>query len=58
MVPLVAWIFIILSSRWDYGAMGIHFTQYGRVRGGDTYPEKTRPAGVIAEGGNTGTENV
>jgi len=47
MVPLLAWAFHLLSSRWDYGVLGLHFTQYGRVRGGETYPEKERPAGVL-----------
>jgi len=51
MVPLISWAVLLLSRRWDYGVLGLHFTQYGRVRGGETYPEKGRPAGVLGEGG-------
>lgn len=31
LVPVLAFIFILLSRRWDYGRLNIHFTQYGRV---------------------------
>lgn len=45
MVPLLCYIFLILSRNWDYGRMNIAFTQYGRVNVHD-FPEKpTKPAG-------------
>ena len=30
-VPVLAFAFIFLSSRWDYGRLNLHFTQFGRV---------------------------
>ncbi|KEY71239.1 hypothetical protein S7711_02346 [Stachybotrys chartarum IBT 7711] len=38
----VAFAFLFLSRRWDYGRMNLHFTQYGRVNstGGSLHPEK------------------
>jgi len=51
-IPVFASLFIILSSRWDYGALNLHFTQYGRVAQGGVLPEheKVAPAaGVVAE---------
>lgn len=30
-VPVTIAVFLVLSRKWDYGALNIHFTQYGRV---------------------------
>jgi len=38
-VPVFAILFILLSNRWDYGALNLHFTQYGRVAQGGVLPE-------------------
>ncbi|KAM0349709.1 hypothetical protein ACHAPU_003538 [Fusarium lateritium] len=44
MIPGLAFAFMILSRRWDYGALNLHFTQYGRVHSGNgVFPEKRAP---------------
>lgn len=43
MLPLVAFATWFLSRNWDYGSLNLHFTQYGRVAHGGTYPEKHAP---------------
>jgi len=45
-VPVVAGAVLFLSRSWDYRALNIYFTQYGRVavQGGE-FPEKSVPAG-------------
>ena len=41
LLPVLAFAFLFFSKRWDYGLMGLHFTQYGRVqRTTGTFPEK------------------
>jgi bacteriorhodopsin len=40
MIPVIAFACVFLSSRWDYGSLNLHFTQYGRVTHGGTFPEK------------------
>jgi len=53
-VPVVAAAVLFLSRSWDYGALNIYFTQYGRVAvQSGHFPEKTPvPAGApAAEGG-------
>jgi len=48
-VPLLAYVFLLLSPRWDYGAMNLYFTQYGRVPQGGVMPEREKaPAPVAA----------
>lgn len=41
----LAFAFMFLSKRWDYGALNLHFTQYGRVHAGHdgVFPEKRAP---------------
>ncbi|KAF4448841.1 hypothetical protein F53441_7777 [Fusarium austroafricanum] len=51
MIPGLAFAFAFLSRRWDYGALNLHFTQYGRVNSGSgVFPEKRAPA-VAPEAG-------
>ncbi len=50
LIPVLSFAFLILSRRWDYGALNIAFTQYGRVHQGGTFPEKeatATPAGGV-----------
>jgi len=46
-IPVFAIAFILLSNRWDYGALNLHFTQYGRVSQGGVLPEHEK---VVAPG--------
>jgi len=40
-IPVMAIMTLILSRRWDYGRLNLHFTQYGRVRHeSGVFPEK------------------
>lgn len=40
-IPVMAIVTLVLSRRWDYGRLNLHFTQYGRVRHeGGVFPEK------------------
>lgn len=55
LIPVLAFAFIFLSRRWDYGAMNLHFTQYGRVARGNDFPEKGVGAG---HGHGAGTGGV
>jgi hypothetical protein len=32
LVPVLAFATVTLARRWDYGALNLYFTQYGRVR--------------------------
>jgi bacteriorhodopsin len=53
MIPGLAFAFMFLSKRWDYGALNLHFTQYGRVHAGHggVFPEKRAPgAGTAGPG--------
>ncbi|KAK1988320.1 hypothetical protein LZ30DRAFT_578511 [Colletotrichum cereale] len=43
MVPLGAVIFLVLSRNWDYNALNLYFTQYGRVPQVGHFPEKSVP---------------
>jgi bacteriorhodopsin len=51
-VPLLAFAILALAPGWDYGALNLYFTQYGRVSQAGTYPEREKagPArgGVVA----------
>ncbi|KAM6530880.1 hypothetical protein FSOLCH5_000373 [Fusarium solani] len=50
MIPGLAFAFLFLSRKWDYSALNLHFTQYGRVNAGEgVFPEKRAP-GVTAPG--------
>ncbi|KAF5699111.1 YRO2-like plasma membrane protein [Fusarium globosum] len=50
LVPGLAFAFMFLSKRWDYGALNLHFTQYGRVNAGNgVFPEKRAPVAPAAE---------
>jgi bacteriorhodopsin len=43
-IPVMAIMTLVLSRRWDYGRLNLHFTQYGRVRHeGGVFPEKREP---------------
>ncbi|KAJ3519514.1 hypothetical protein NM208_g14100 [Fusarium decemcellulare] len=45
MIPGLAFAFMFLSRKWDYRALNLHFTQYGRVHAGEgVFPEKRAPA--------------
>ncbi|KAJ0165055.1 Uncharacterized protein CTA2_12482 [Colletotrichum tanaceti] len=44
MIPFGSVIFLILSRKWDYNALNIYFTQYGRVPQGGKFPEKSAAA--------------
>lgn len=51
-VPVIGFAVVFLSGKWDFGAMNLHFTQYGRVAQGGTFPEKhATPAGTHLTGG-------
>ncbi|KAM0333922.1 hypothetical protein ACHAQA_000939 [Verticillium albo-atrum] len=51
LVPVLAFAFVFLSGRWDYGRLNMHFTQFGRVpQQPGTFPEKG-----VAHGAGTGT---
>ncbi|EGU83328.1 hypothetical protein FOCG_12390 [Fusarium oxysporum f. sp. radicis-lycopersici 26381] len=50
LIPGLAFAFMFLSRRWDYGALNLHFTQYGRVNAGNgVFPEKRAPVAPAAE---------
>ncbi|ENH72430.1 hypothetical protein FOC1_g10013086 [Fusarium oxysporum f. sp. cubense race 1] len=50
LIPGLAFAFMFLSKRWDYGALNLHFTQYGRVNAGSgVFPEKQAPVAPAAE---------
>jgi len=46
-VPVLGFTFLVLGRGWDYGALGLQFTQYGRLgrKEEGVFPEKTAPAG-------------
>ncbi|KAM0430467.1 hypothetical protein ACHAPT_005814 [Fusarium lateritium] len=48
MIPGLAFAFLFLSRKWDYRALNLHFTQYGRVNnaGEGVFPEKRAPVGA------------
>jgi bacteriorhodopsin len=50
-VPLLGVAFLVLGAKWDYGALGLQFTQYGRLgrREDGVFPEKTTPAPAAAD---------
>jgi len=49
LIPVTAWIFMVLARRWDYNRLNIAFTQYGRVNHQPgTFPEKAAPAAAPA----------
>ncbi|KAK2003579.1 family A G protein-coupled receptor-like protein [Colletotrichum falcatum] len=41
MIPFGAALFLVLSRNWDYNALNLYFTQYGRVPQGGQFPEKS-----------------
>ncbi|KAF6787330.1 heat shock protein 30 [Colletotrichum musicola] len=45
MIPFGSIIFLMLSRKWDYNALNLYFTQYGRAPQGGHFPEKSA-AGV------------
>ncbi|KAI6092736.1 family A G protein-coupled receptor-like protein [Hypoxylon rubiginosum] len=47
-VPVLAFAFYFLSSKWDYTKLNIAFTRYGRVPQTGEFPEKTTPAPAAA----------
>jgi len=42
LIPVLAIATIVLSRRWDYNRLNLHFTRYGRVgnSGNGVFPEK------------------
>ena len=49
-VPVLSFAILLLSRRWDYGAMNLYFTQYGRVSAPGEFREKaaTAPTAPVA----------
>ncbi|KAI3558192.1 hypothetical protein CABS01_09569 [Colletotrichum abscissum] len=41
MIPCGAVVLLLLSRKWDYNALNLYFTQYGRVPQGGHFPEKS-----------------
>ncbi|KAI9765226.1 MAG: hypothetical protein M1840_007718 [Geoglossum simile] len=54
-VPVLGHMFLVLGRKWDYGALGLQFTQYGRLgrREEGVFPEKTTPAPAGDEAART-----
>jgi len=57
-VPLLSFAILFLSRSWDYRALNLYFTQYGRVAQGAEFPEREKAAPVenppaVVEGGET-----
>jgi len=48
MVPPLSLAVLFLSTRWDYGRLNLHFTQYGRVAQGGAFPEREKTAPTSA----------
>jgi bacteriorhodopsin len=50
-VPVLGHMFLVLGRSWDYGALGLQFTQYGRLgrREEGVFPEKTAPTAAGGE---------
>ncbi|KAI1753720.1 heat shock protein 30 [Xylaria castorea] len=44
LIPVLAFAFIFLARRWDYGQLNMAFTRYGRVHNAGQFPEKTTTA--------------
>lgn len=56
LVPLLAFVFILLARRWDYNRLNLAFTQYGRVHSAaGSFPEKRTPG--VAETTTGGPAN-
>jgi bacteriorhodopsin len=52
LLTVTSFAVVFLSRRWDYGALNIAFTQYGRVHApGGHYPEKHAPAATAPAAG-------
>jgi len=49
LVPVLAFAFLALSTKWDYRALNIYFTQYGRVAQAGEFPEQEKKAPVEPE---------
>jgi bacteriorhodopsin len=52
MIPIIGFAVVAFSYKWDFNALNLYFTQYGRVAKGGDLPEKTpAPAntGMTAE---------
>jgi len=58
-VPLLSFAILFLSRSWDYRALNLYFTQYGRVAQGVDFPEREKAAvpaenpPAVVEGGET-----
>lgn len=48
MIPFGSALFLMLSRKWDYNALNLYFTQYGRVPQGGHFPEKSTAANPAA----------
>jgi len=50
-VPVLGLAFLVLGAQWDYGALGLQFTQYGRLgrREDGVFPEKRAPTPAAAD---------
>lgn len=44
MVPVLAFGFLALSTKWDFRELNIYFTQYGRVAQAGQFPEREKAA--------------
>jgi bacteriorhodopsin len=42
--PVLAFAFLFLARRWDYGRLNLAFTRYGRVHHAGDFPEKSATA--------------
>lgn len=59
LLPGLTVAFLLLSRRWDYGLMNLHFTQYGRVpQNIGTFPEKDATRGPVTGGVPSTTAGV
>ncbi|CAM1510408.1 Fc.00g007430.m01.CDS01 [Cosmosporella sp. VM-42] len=48
MIPVLAFLTLVLARKWDYALLNLHFTQYGRVRQGEgVFPEKKPVSGTV-----------
>jgi bacteriorhodopsin len=57
-VPFLTFPFLFLARSWDYRALNLYFTQYGRVAQGGEFTEKAAPAPVAAPTTGVTAENA
>lgn len=54
LTPVLAFAFLFLSRKWDYGRLNLAFTRYGRVHDGGSFPEKSTTAAPAAAPAHAG----